>query len=203
MSFNEADSGVDSLGSLRALSHPLRLRIIQLLEGEGPLTATQVAERLGDTPSNCSFHLRVLARAGFIVEAPRAPETLGRARPWALVPRTVDVQIDELGDDGRAQLRAAVSAAADQFREHALAWLDRRSELSEEWREASTSRQLLLRLTAAELREINDRITDLLEPYVERLGEEPVPGGRAVAVTIATLPVLPPDGSEPSVGPAS
>ena len=63
--------------ALRALSHPLRLRIIELLEQAGPITATAAAAHFGTTPSNCSFHLRLLAKHGFIEEADGA----SRAQP--------------------------------------------------------------------------------------------------------------------------
>src|SRR5690606_21557592 len=54
---------------LRAVAHPLRLGILDELLKDGPLTATELAERLGETPANCSWHLRQLARYGFIEEA--------------------------------------------------------------------------------------------------------------------------------------
>ncbi|WP_265522763.1 ArsR/SmtB family transcription factor [Oerskovia flava] len=185
MSFDDSP-----LGSLRALSHPLRLRILKLLEASGPLTATQVAQRVEASPSNCSFHLRVLAREGFITEAPGGS---GRARPWRLVPQVVDVDVDTLDDDGRAQLRHAVVALVEQYRRTTLEWLDRRDELPADWRQAATSRQMLLRLTAAELTEINDRISELFAPFVDRVGDDPhtPDDARSVAVTLATLPVLP------------
>ncbi|GMA33835.1 ArsR/SmtB family transcription factor [Demequina litorisediminis] len=42
---------------LRALAHPVRFALLDLLAA-GPLTATQCGERLGQTPANCSYHLR-------------------------------------------------------------------------------------------------------------------------------------------------
>ncbi|ACQ78784.1 putative transcriptional regulator [Beutenbergia cavernae DSM 12333] len=189
MPFEHEPTSTSSLASLRALSHPLRLRIVELLDDVGPLTATEVAAQLADTPSNCSFHLRVLAREGLVEEAPGGR---GRARPWRLVRRDVDVRTDDLDDDGRAQLRAVVVALAERFRTHALAWLDRRGEFSPAWREAATSRHLLLRLAPEELQDINERVTELLAPYVERDDDAVPADARSVALTIATLPVLPP-----------
>lgn len=55
------------------------MRLIGLLRGEGPMTATQAAARLDDNVPNCSFHLRQLAKYGF---AERVPGADGRERPW-------------------------------------------------------------------------------------------------------------------------
>jgi DNA-binding transcriptional ArsR family regulator len=56
------------VSSLRALAHPLRLRILSLLTGTA-LSAAEVARELDVTHANASYHLRVLAEAGELVEA--------------------------------------------------------------------------------------------------------------------------------------
>ncbi|WP_182524265.1 ArsR/SmtB family transcription factor [Nocardioides dongkuii] len=53
---------------LRAAAHPLRLRMLSLLTGTA-MSAAEVARELGITHANASYHLRVLARAGEVVEA--------------------------------------------------------------------------------------------------------------------------------------
>src|SRR5690606_6701644 len=54
--------------ALRALAHPLRIRLLEELAIGGELTATQAAERVDESPANCSWHLRQLARYGFVEE---------------------------------------------------------------------------------------------------------------------------------------
>lgn len=49
--------------ALRAVAHPVRLRILSLLTG-AELSAAEVARELGLTHANASYHLRVLAEAG-------------------------------------------------------------------------------------------------------------------------------------------
>jgi DNA-binding transcriptional ArsR family regulator len=66
---------------LRAIAHPLRLRILDVMALCGPLTATEVAALVGHSPANCSWHLRQLARYGFITEA---GDGSGRRRPWRM-----------------------------------------------------------------------------------------------------------------------
>lgn len=62
-----ADTGT-STNILRATAHPLRLRMLSLLTGT-ELSASEVARELGVTQANASYHLRLLARAGLVVEA--------------------------------------------------------------------------------------------------------------------------------------
>lgn len=65
---------------IRALAHPVRMDLIQYLDDVGEATATQCAAHLGETVANCSFHLRTLAKAGFIEPAPAR----GREKPWRM-----------------------------------------------------------------------------------------------------------------------
>src|SRR6266849_1009150 len=68
-------------GAMRALAHPVRLALLELLGRDGPLTATEAGRALDEAPGNMSWHLGVLARHGFIVEAAGGR---GRRRPWML-----------------------------------------------------------------------------------------------------------------------
>src|SRR5512146_1540730 len=64
---------------LRALAHPLRLQLLQVLHAEGPATASQLGRRLGESSGATSYHLRALHRAGMVEEAERRN---GRERWW-------------------------------------------------------------------------------------------------------------------------
>ena len=68
--------------TMRAVAHPVRIALLEVLTAEGPLTATQAGELIGESPTTCSFHLRQLAKYGFIEEAGAGP---GRQRPWRLI----------------------------------------------------------------------------------------------------------------------
>jgi len=54
---------------MRALTHPVRLALLEVLATEGPLTATEAGELIGESPTTCSFHFRQLKKYGFIEEA--------------------------------------------------------------------------------------------------------------------------------------
>ena len=55
--------------TLRALTHPVRIALIEALLLGGAMTATEVGEQIGESPTTCSFHLRQLAKYGFVEEA--------------------------------------------------------------------------------------------------------------------------------------
>lgn len=67
--------------TMRAVAHPVRLALLDALTLHQPLTATEAGELIGETSTTCSFHLRMLAKYGFVEEAGQAP---GRRRPWRL-----------------------------------------------------------------------------------------------------------------------
>src|SRR3954469_8632498 len=81
MAFERPRQLTDPL-AMRAMAHPVRLALMQAINDAGTLTATEAAERVGESPSNCSFHLRQLAKYGFVEAAPGGQ---GRERPWRAV----------------------------------------------------------------------------------------------------------------------
>src|ERR1700749_2883240 len=67
--------------AMRALAHPLRVALLELMRRDGEITATRAAELLGESPGNMSWHLQTLAKYGYIEEAGGGR---GRSRPWRL-----------------------------------------------------------------------------------------------------------------------
>lgn len=61
-----ADPRRTQLSALRALAHPLRIRMLSLLTAEA-MSAAEVARALGLTHANASYHLRLLHDAGALV----------------------------------------------------------------------------------------------------------------------------------------
>ena len=155
---------------LNALAHPVRMAIVELLSISGPLTATELADRLDETPANCSWHLRKLAQHGFVEEAGGGT---GRQRPWQ-VPG-LGFRWDDEHASGSIQERRAAQALSEVVMSRAMDRLrefqQRAPEETEEWRTAQTSTEMVAWLTADELKEMNDAITAVLDRYVERLTE--------------------------------
>jgi DNA-binding transcriptional ArsR family regulator len=155
---------------LTSLAHPVRMAIIELLTISGPLTATELADRLDETPANCSWHLRKLAQHGFVEEAEGGK---GRQRPWQ-VPG-IGFQWDDKHGSASAEERRAAQAlsevtmgrALDRLREAQLRMVDE----SDEWRNAQEGSEMIAWLTAEELGEMNDAISAVLDRHIERLSD--------------------------------
>lgn len=180
-----------SATELRALSHPIRLALVELLDEEGPLTATQAGERLGESPANASFHLRTLARYGYVEEAPGGR---GRQRPWQVVHQANTIPGDELGADAKLAAGALLQLIRERDLQRLQAYGSTRADYPKEWREAAHEVRLLMHLTAAELGELFGAIESVLEPYVEKVDRRP--GTLPVSFGLHAIPTrLPSDES--------
>ncbi|NMM34820.1 MAG: helix-turn-helix domain-containing protein [Phycicoccus sp.] len=169
--------------SLRALAHPVRLAIMEQLTVVGPLTATELADRIETSPSNCSWHLRNLAEHGFVEEAEGGT---GRKRPWQIV--SLGRQWDNVGES--PELARAGDALSTLMIDREVARLARaRAKVREDtrqWQEASTWTQSMMWLTADELNEINRAVCDLLMTKIDRFEHPEVrPDGARLCAFLA------------------
>ncbi len=150
---------------LKALAHPLRMELLGHLVLEGPATATQLAEALGESPSNCSWHLRKLAEHRFVEEVPDSP---GRSRPWRAVSVGLswdDEEDSETGAAARELSEVLLAREVDRLRASRAA----ADQQAPEWRRAGCFAQAATWLTAEEATELSARITELLMSYSDRL----------------------------------
>ncbi|MEP7795772.1 helix-turn-helix domain-containing protein, partial [Sanguibacter sp. 25GB23B1] len=76
--------GADDTSALRALAHPARLAILGTLRVGGPATVGSLAAAHGIAAGSASYHLKTLARHGFVEEAPVASDdgTSDRRTRW-------------------------------------------------------------------------------------------------------------------------
>ena len=87
----------------KALAHPVRQEMLRHLDSQGPATSTTLAEALGESTGTTSYHLRVLADAGVIEEAPGHGD--GRERWWRTFPADHrEPEYDSLSPPDRAAL---------------------------------------------------------------------------------------------------
>ncbi|MEV5897772.1 ArsR/SmtB family transcription factor [Nonomuraea fuscirosea] len=173
--------GLSDPKAMRALAHPARLMILNRLNVEGSATATEVAEIAGITPSAASYHLRMLAKYGFVEDAP--PRGDGRERLWKAVDKPVSVGVlpDDQPDvrDAKVTLITAFRREANEEAERALANIDQEPE---EWRDATLFGRYRIRVDAEELARLNREIGKLIEPFVvQRRREGAAPKGARVA----------------------
>ena len=184
--------------TLRALTHPVRIALIEALLLGGAMTATEVGERIGESPTTCSFHLRQLAKYGFVEEAGGGK---GRARPWRL--SSVGMQFASAHDDPETEV--AAGALVRMLRERQFGryrtWLETNRNYPREWRDAAGSSESIMYLTAGELEELSQEVLALVLPrFRERLTDPARRPPDAVPVEILMLayPIsLPPPGDVP------
>lgn len=170
---------------LRALAHPLRVEILAVLDDMQEATATQVAERVGESPSNCSFHLRQLEKAGYIVRG----EQRGTAKPWKPAHRGRNLSPD-VHDPSSVQASAAVGALYVQ--REASRVVDYLSSEpgaeAPEWIGAMTVNAAEFWATADEMRELVERIAALTDHLQGRSADPSKrPAGSRRAHLFATL----------------
>jgi predicted ArsR family transcriptional regulator len=178
--------------ALRAMAHPTRLELIGLLRRGGPLTATQAAGRIGESPASCSFHLRQLAKYGLVEEAGGGR---GRERPWQATATSTEWPDFGESEETRAAGEMLSRVVAQRYLEDALEWIERQPREPPEWVEAALFGDVLVEMTAEEMREVKAKIQDLLEPYLRRLEgrSPPVPGSRPVSLIALAFPLAEPE----------
>ncbi len=179
------------LESLKALSHPLRVQIVNALSIYGPATASGLAERFSESSGATSYHLRQLERHGFIREV--EGKGTGRERWWERVPGALNI-----GSSAAEETPAGRSAAQlifREFRETADRLLVDFTErgpqvLPEEWMDTSELTTANARLTLEQMQAfvsaVNTAIDELLVPYRGQQGDDT----RAVQVHFNAFPVL-------------
>ncbi|WP_232665039.1 winged helix-turn-helix domain-containing protein [Pseudonocardia sp. TRM90224] len=170
---------------LRALAHPTRWAIMDLLGIESTVTATRCAEHLGESVASCSYHLGMLAKYGYVEPADGGQ---GREKPWKLTRISQSWSVEGLDVEGAL----AVEALNDVYIDHTAAQLkdaSRRAALEpEQWRHIAGSWGTTAHLTVEELTELSAEfaaITDRYRPRIEDPSLRPE-GSRPVRVLLAS-----------------
>jgi DNA-binding transcriptional ArsR family regulator len=168
---------------LRGLAHPLRVRILDLLRESGPATATTLAARLGQSTGATSYHLRILANYGFVVDDPE--RNVGRERWWKAAHRSTRVDIAERPP---AETEGYLRAVAAQYAARVERFLDEMASLPTRWLDPATISDWRLRLTAEEALELNEAIFAFAERY-RRDDDSPHPDdAERVTLQVQILP---------------
>lgn len=168
---------------MRALAHPLRLSLVELLGALGPATAAECARHLDSTQASCSFHLRQLAKYGFVEKAP--PSGDAREHPWQLT--DLEQSWSDSGPAADELERVFVQREADRI----LAWQAASDDQPGPWQDAAFMGGATLPMTAEELEAVRNELRAVLEPYIRRLSDrDSWPDGyRFVRIMLAGTPV--------------
>lgn len=182
---------INDAAVLRALAHPARMAILTHLGQGGSVTATECAELVGLSPSATSYHLRALAKAGLVEEAPGRGD--GRERVWRGVGgHGYMVRLEQDADPEAKQAeRDLIEAFLTYEDTRSRQYLARAEQEPHDWFESSFFNEAELIMTADELRKLGDDLQELIKPYRRRSRPEPPPGTRGVAVQFRGFPTDP------------
>jgi DNA-binding transcriptional ArsR family regulator len=151
---------------IAAIHHPVRRRLLELLHLDGPNTVSGLAESAGERVGNASHHLKVLAEAGLVEEAPELAKDR-RERWWRGTPGSVSWSVADVQGDPVAEV---VATAAEQQNLHhhvgkVQQWYGRRGGFDESWVRAAFSTEYWVSVTPDELAELGRRVNALFEEY--------------------------------------
>lgn len=175
--------------AMRALAHPARLAILEVLQLNGSGTATECAREVGGSPQAASYHLRALAKWGLIQPVESHD---GRETRWELAARSIHFAS---GDDS-PQFRTAARALGRRILERddrvVNAYLAAEPGESREWRDASTFASASVYVTPEELHELAGKFRDLIKEYERPQVAERPEGSRRVHVVLRAVPYIAP-----------
>ena len=154
--------------ALRALAHPLRGKLLAALRLDGPATASMLARRYGETSGSTSYHLRMLARYGFVEDDPGHGGE--RERWWRAAHELTEWSPAHFLDP-----ESGASEAARRFMSRVVAdyagwlarWIEELEDWEPAWQEAAELSDLALRLTPSQLRSLSDELLAIVYRYRE------------------------------------
>jgi DNA-binding transcriptional ArsR family regulator len=178
--------------ALKALAHPLRVRILDELSMFGPLTASGLGERLGESSGATSYHLRQLEKHGLV----REDTSKGNARErwWERRPGSIATPDAREFPPGSAE-RLAAQLVEDEWnrgREANFHEFIREAEtvFDDEWLDASSADTINLRLTPEQLHQLVQDIDVVLWKYINAYKTTPTPGSRPIQLQLNAFPLV-------------
>ena len=148
--------------AMRALAHPLRLRLLGELRIAGPCTVGMLSDVVDEAPANVSYHLATLAKHGLVVEVPELARDR-RERWWAAAHASTSWEPADALDDPEQQAASSVlrRAILDRYRQTLEGYLDLEPQLERSWVRGTSSSDSTLHLTATELQELRAELEAL------------------------------------------
>lgn len=178
--------------TLRGVVHPIRLQLLELLQVDGPATATGLAQRVGQSSGVTSYHLRVLAEHGLIVED--TERGTGRDRWWRALHRSLSFTFrapDDPADENTVEdAENFLRINADEAHRRTIAFVDSITAHLGELQDLPWSIDAWpLRLAPAQARELSRQIRDLVSAYRREPGDpDPQPGTERAVFQFQLLP---------------
>ncbi|MEJ3403381.1 helix-turn-helix domain-containing protein [Rathayibacter sp. YIM 133350] len=180
------------MSALRGLAHPLRIRILDELSAYGPLTATGLGERLGESSGVMSYHLRQLEKHDLVRED--TSRGTARERWWERRPGSIAAPEPREFAPGSAERLATELIEEEWNRGRERNYHDFITEgekvFGEEWLDVAVGDTINLRLTPEQLKQLVADIDVVLWRYLDAYKRTPTPGSRPVQIHINAFPLV-------------
>ncbi len=173
--------------ALKALAHPLRVRIFSELTSYGPATASALAARLGESSGSTSYHLRQLEKHGYVREDPERGN--GRDRWWERVPGPIELAAATFASEPGAREAGDLveRELIDNENQRFADYWSSRATLPDEWVRATQTGSAALRLTAEELERLGQEVWAVFAKY---RSNEPTEGAQRVDLQFRGFPIV-------------
>jgi DNA-binding transcriptional ArsR family regulator len=176
---------------IRALAHPVRLELLDFLDDAGSATATECAAAIGASVASCSYHLRTLAKHGYIEQVTRP----GREKPWKVVSRSRSQGIDPSIPGSTHAVAATAAVQVDRQLNRIQSWLRQAPALPPEDVNVSTVFGVGFYATREEIMEFRKDLWKLTERFEGRRDNPELrPAGAVAARLFAVVNVEPEQG---------
>ncbi len=187
---------ITDVETLKALGHPLRMKLFRAVYAARTATASQLAATVDEAVSLVSYHLRKLAEHGLIEEAePQSGD--GRERWWQPAAQSLTISDEDFIDEpGKAAAHRSVTRLFhDQRGELYARYVDEKAAWGAEWRRSAFDSEYLPRLTAPELLALSKELDAVLRKYdgISRAADESgeTEGREQIAVHLYGFPFRP------------
>ena len=189
----QADDRTLDLAGLKALSHPMRIQLLEQLSQSGPQTASSLAARLGESSGATSYHLRQLAKHALVREV--VGKGSGRERWWERPPGALSLFSSALASDPAALHASKIVNREIEHHRAALLqdFMERGYEyLPQDWFGGSVIATLNARLTAEQLSDVTEEMLSHARALLAKYRESGTtdPNARAVQMHFNSFPIL-------------
>ena len=176
------DTRITDPERIRALAHPIRLRLLDVLTDRTEATASECAALIGESPASCSFHLRMLEKYGFIERAERR----GKEKPWRAVARGWDMRPDPAEPASLRAVQELAGLGLDAEWSRTRAFFAQADREDDAWVQASTFTRSSFWATVDELAQVSLELQSIAERFAGRVADPSLrPEGARFARVVA------------------
>jgi len=179
--------------ALKALAHPLRVQIYDILSQRGPQTASTLAELTGESSGATSYHLRALARHDLIREV--AGRGTGRERWWERFPGGVTLTNPDAlkTPSGKAATHVVMTEFLTRRHQQLMHYVTESIQTPEEDKENSLISTATLHMTYEQTIEFIEQIQAVIDSAADKYRDQQGEGVSPISVRADIIP-LPEEG---------